>query len=180
MQKKLQNSTCFSFFSESVKIFALRNHKQIILQTMKKIFITLAIITTCILSIDTNAQERPSTFDKLPAAAREFLNMHFKGLTIAFIVEDPKMTGMEYEVTYTDRTEVDFNASGEWSSIERKYSAVPASVIPKQISDFISNGNYSGQHIRKIEKERQSWEVELSNGLELKFDNQFNILGYDN
>ena len=90
------------------------------------------------------------------------------------------MTGMEYEVTYTDRTEVDFNASGVWSSIERKYSAVPASVIPKQISDFISNGNYSGQHIRKIEKERQSWEVELSNGLELKFDNQFNMLGYDN
>ncbi len=146
---------------------------------MKKIFITLAIVATSILAINANAQERPSTFDKLPAAAREFLNTHFKGLTVAFVVEDPKMTGTEYEVTYTDRTEVDFNASGEWNSVERKYSAIPDSVIPKQISDFISNGNYSGQYIRKIDKERLSWEVELSNGLELKFDKQFNMLGYD-
>lgn len=146
---------------------------------MKKIFITLAVIAACILSTDTKAQERPSSFDKLPAAAREFLNAHFKGLTVAFVVEEQKITGTVYEVTYTDRTEVDFNTSGDWCSIERKYSAIPDSVIPKQISDFIANGNYSGQHIRKIEKGRQSWEVELGNGLELRFDNQFNMLGYD-
>ena len=146
---------------------------------MKKTFITLAIAATCIFSISSNAQERPSTVDKLPATAREFLNTHFKGLTVAFVVEDPKMTGTEYEVTYTDRTEVDFNTTGEWSSIERKYSAVPDSVIPKQISEYIANGNFAGQHIRKIEKGRNFWELELSNGLELKFDKKFNMVRYD-
>ena len=98
---------------------------------------------------------------------------------MAFVVEDPKMTGTEYEVTYTDRTEVDFNTTGEWSSIERKYSAVPDSVIPKQISEYIANGNFTGQHIRKIEKGRNFWELELSNGLELKFDKKFNMVRYD-
>ena len=146
---------------------------------MKKIFIALAVFATSIFSTNTKAQERPSAADKLPVAAQEFLNTHFKGLTIAFVVEDTKITGPEYEVTYTDRTEVDFNTKGEWNSIERKYSAVPDSVVPKQISDYIASGDFSGRYIRKIEKGRNSWDVELDNGLEIKFDRQFSVLGYD-
>ena len=64
--------------------------------------------------------------DKLPQAAQEFLSAHFKDLTVAYAVEEQKYTGKEYEVVYTDRTEVEFRSDGQWESVGRKYSPVPA------------------------------------------------------
>lgn len=146
---------------------------------MKKFFIATAVLLASIVSATAGNQERPSTVDKLPANARQFLLQHFSGLNVAFVVEDPKMIGSEYEVTYTDRTEVDFNPQGEWTSVERKYSAVPSSVVPKQIADYVAKGNFTNQWIKKIERNAYSWEIELNNGLEIEFDMQFNVIGFD-
>ena len=92
---------------------------------MKKILISAAILFASIATASADDRERPTTVDKLPANAQQFLSQHFKNLSVAFVVEDPKMVGSEYEVTYTDRTEVDFNPQGEWTSVECKYNAVP-------------------------------------------------------
>ena len=146
---------------------------------MKKFFIAAAVFFAGIVSASAGNQERPTTVDKLPANAQQFLAEHFKGLNVAFVVEDPKMTGSEYEVTYTDRTEVDFNSQGEWTSVECKYNAVPVSVVPQKIADYVAKSNFPGQQIKKIERNAYTWEIELSGGLEIKFDMQFNVIGYD-
>lgn len=73
-----------------------------------------------------DGREKPITIDNLPKAAQEFLATYFKDLTVAYAVEESKYFGSEYEVTYTDRTEVEFRADGQWSAVDRKYSAVPA------------------------------------------------------
>ena len=82
-------------------------------------------------------------------------------------------------MTYTDRTEVEFRADGLWSAVDRKYSAVPAAIVPQQIADFVAKMNYPGQFIRKIDRDAYSWEIELSNGLEVEFDLNFNVIDYD-
>ena len=146
---------------------------------MKKILISAAILFASIAIASADDRERPTTVDKLPANAQQFLSQHFKNLSVAFVVEDPKMVGSEYEVTYTDRTEVDFNPQGEWTSVECKYNAVPASVVPRQISDYVAKSNFPWQHIKKIERNPYTWEIELSGGLEIKFDMNFNVIGYD-
>ena len=61
-----------------------------------------------------DGREEPISFDRLPKSAQEFLTTHFKDLTLAYIVADHKIMTVEYEVTYTDRTEVDFRADGSW------------------------------------------------------------------
>ena len=75
---------------------------------MKKILLSAAVLLCGLFTMNADNREHPTTVDKLPAQAQQFLNDHFKDLTVAFVVEDPKMIGSEYEVTYTDRTEVDF------------------------------------------------------------------------
>ena len=50
-------------------------------------------------------------------AAQEFLATYFKDLTVAYAVEESKYFGSEYEVTYTDRTEVEFRADGRRSIV---------------------------------------------------------------
>lgn len=145
---------------------------------MKKIFVSAALLFAGITASFAGDRERPITLDKLPAAAQEFLAANFKDLTLAYAVEDPKFIGSEYEVIYTDRTEVDFESNGEWSSVERKYAAVPAAIVPVQIADYVKK-SFAGESIRKIDRDKYTWEVELSNGLEIKFDRNFQVVDID-
>ena len=145
---------------------------------MKKILVSAALLFAGITASFAGDRERPITLDKLSAAAQEFLAANFKDLTLAYAVEDPKFIGSEYEVIYTDRTEVDFESNGEWSSVERKYAAVPAAIVPVQIADYVKK-SFAGESIRKIDRDKYTWEVELSNGLEIKFDRNFQVIDID-
>ena len=136
---------------------------------MKKTFLTLFLMTTMFGAAYADGREKPTSVDKLPQAAQEFLSAHFKDLTVAYAVEEQKYTGKEYEVVYTDRTEIEFRSDGQWESVGRKYSPVPASIVPQPIQTFVSGSNYPGQFIRQIDRNAYTWEVELSNGLEIKF-----------
>ncbi len=146
---------------------------------MKKIFVTAALLFAGITASLADNNERPITLDQLPAPAQSFLKTHFADLTLAYAVEDPKFVGSEYEVTYTDRTEVEFDNKGEWSSVERKYAAVPAAIVPAQISAYVSKSNFPNQAIRKIERNSYTWEIELSNGIEIEFDREFRVIDID-
>ena len=145
---------------------------------MKKIMLTAALLFAGI-TASLADNDRPIALDKLPAAAQTFLKTHFADLTLAYAVEDPKFVGSEYEVTYTDRTEVDFRPNGEWSSVARRYAAVPASVVPTQISDYVAKSSFPNQYIKKIERDAYTWEIELSNGIEIKFDREFHVIDID-
>lgn len=124
--------------------------------------------------------ERPINLNELPKVSQEFLAKHFSKLQLAYAVEDRKYVGSEYEVVYTDRTEVEFNTEGEWTSVECKYGAVPSELVPAEITRYLETLDFAkGQNIRKISKDRYEWEVELSNGLEIDFDLKFNVLGID-
>ncbi len=145
---------------------------------MKKFFLAAALLFAGITASQADNNDRPITLDKLPAAAQNFLKSHFSDLTLAYAIEEPQYIGSEYEVTYTDRTEVEFDSKGEWTTVDRKYAAVPASIVPKQISDYVAK-TFAGQMIYKIDRDRYTWEVELSNGLEVKFDKDFRVIGID-
>lgn len=146
---------------------------------MKKIIIAAAALLLGIVSASAD-NDRPINVNQLPKASQDFLAAHFGNLQLAFAVEDPKYMGSEYEVVYTDRTEVEFNTQGEWTSVERRYEAVPVGIVPEQISSYIDRTDFTrGHKITKISRNRFEWEVELTNGLEIEFDTNFNVIGID-
>ena len=63
--------------------------------------------------------------------------------------------------------------------MERRYAAVPASVVPTQISDYVAKSSFPNQYIKKIERDAYTWEIELSNGIEIKFDKEFRVIDID-
>lgn len=150
------------------------------MKRLKLFFILAALLIGGSSSAHADGREEPITFERLPKAAQEFLTTHFSDLTLAYVVADHKIMTVEYEATYTDRTEVDFRADGSWESVERKYAPVPSGIVPKQIADFVAkNELFRGQFIKEIERNPYTWEIELSGGLEIKFDSKFNVIGYD-
>lgn len=77
-----------------------------------------------------------------------------------------------------DGTKLEFNGDGEWKDVDCKYGAVPAAIVPKQITDYVAK-HYPDVKIIKIDRDRRDYEVSLSNRLELTFDMQFNLVDID-
>ena len=98
-------------------------------------------------------------------------------------IKNVKLDGNEYEVKLNDKTEIEFNLSFEWKSIDCEksliYSSVPTELVPAEITAYVT-ANYPNSLIEQIEKKNNGgWEIELSNGLEITFDSNFNVTEID-
>lgn len=144
---------------------------------MKRMFLTLFAVVAAGWTGRADNKDIIS-FERLPVDAQSFIRMHFSDLTIAYVKAETELSGVEYEVKFTDLTKVDFNGKGEWKKVERKHSAVPDGIIPEKIGQFIQK-QHAENFVKSIEKNRRGYEVELNSGLELKFDTKQKFLRYD-
>ena len=74
--------------------------------------------------------------------------------------------------------EIDFDARGEWTDVERPGGVVPDGLIPQPILKFVA-ANYPGRHVRGVERDGRNHEITLDNGLELKFNRRFRLVETD-
>lgn len=76
-------------------------------------------------------------------------------------------------------TELEFDQAGEWKEVETRTYAVPAAIIPAEIRQQVT-AKYPNATIIKISRDRVDYEVDLSNGVELKFDrNTYRLIEVD-
>ena len=78
----------------------------------------------------------------------------------------------DYDVKLVNGTKIEFNNAGKWTSVDCKTRQVPDGLVMKSIRNYVAkNGN--GAFIVKVEKKLKGYEIELSDGVEMKF----NLLG---
>lgn len=145
---------------------------------MKKFLLSLmiaAFIAPAVLRAD---NDKPIPVDQLPAAAKTFVQQFFADKTIVFAEVEMNITGKEYEARLSDGTKITFNAEGVWDKVDCKYLAVPASLVPEVLAAYVQ-AHYPGTMIVKIDKELYGYELEISNGLDLKFSPDGKLLGID-
>lgn len=116
----------------------------------------------------------------LPKGAQTTLSKNFKS-KVSIVKIDKSIVGVsEYEVVMSDGSEVTFDKDGNWKEVEVNISkSVPSGFIPANISNYVKS-NYKGKRIVGIEKTRGGYDIDLSNGVEMKFDKQGNFLKFDN
>lgn len=124
------------------------------------------------------AADRPVKFTELPAAAQTFVNNQFADVEVLLATKDPGITGAAYEVMLADGTKIDFDRRGQWIEVERRNAPVPAEIVPVAIADLVAR-QHRGAEIIGIEYDRRGYDVKLSNGLDLEFDEQFNLIDID-
>lgn len=144
---------------------------------MKKVLLTFSVILSTI-GIACADVDRPIEVDKLPEAAQKFLKQYFPNAGVSLAKEEIELVYKEYEVVLTDGTHIEFRSNGDWKDVDCKYGEVPAGVVPKQIADYVSK-NYPNVKITQIDRDRKSYEVSLSNRLELTFDMRFRLVDID-
>ncbi len=110
----------------------------------------------------------PINKSELPKAALTFINKHFSGDNLKKAEKDQGRRGMEYEVDLISGAEIDFRENGDWKEVKAaKGKAVPEAIIPPAIVKYVST-NHAGQNIVEISRKRGGFEIELSNGTEIK------------
>lgn len=111
--------------------------------------------------------------DELPQPAQEFLNEYFPKAKVSMIkVDKHLLKKTDYDVKLTNGTKIEFNNSGKWTSVDCKTKEVPQKLILKAIRNYVSK-NFPQTFITSIEKKTSGYEIELNDGVELKF----NLLG---
>ena len=123
------------------------------------------------------AAAHATTAQALPEAITTFLKQHFPNATVAGVEPDNEHGGLEYDVYLNDGTQVDFDANNQWEKVE-SMKGVPAALVPKAIATYVK-GNYQNLVITKINKEYGGYEIELANGMDLKFDGSGRFMGMD-
>ena len=142
------------------------------MKRMRLLFI--ALLSMMVTSV-AFADDKPIPVEKLPAAARTFVDTNFPGKKILYAEKDWN----SYECRLDDGTKIEFTAKGDWKQVDRhRMSAVPTALVPAAIKQYV-NSNYGNCMITKIDKERYGYDIELSNDLELKFNRQGALIGMD-
>jgi hypothetical protein len=145
---------------------------------MKKILLTLVAIFSVGIFSAIADNDRVINKSQLPAPAQQFLNEHFAGVDLTYAKEERDIFKHSFEVRLADGTKIEFTSKGEWDEVECRFGEVPAAIVPQAIKEYIDK-NYAGAKVLYIEKDRNDYEVKLSNRLELKFDKDFNIYDID-
>ena len=80
---------------------------------------------------------------------------------------------------FANGDKVEFDRSGEWTEVQCKYTQVPDKLVPEPVKKFVTE-NYPDSKVLKFERDRNDYEVKLSNGWELTFDKQYQLIDMDN
>lgn len=124
------------------------------------------------------ADDKPVTVDQLPQAARTFLNVNFPDDKISFATKDDDLIRPDYQVVLASGVMVKFNNAGDLEEIESRGKEIPDGIIPIQIVEMVK-GHYPDVMITGYEVGRRTYEVKLSNRIELKLDKNFNVIEVD-
>lgn len=146
---------------------------------MKRITILLACLLTGAMTACADNDRITNDANELPQPSRNFLNQYFTTAAVSHIKIEKNFWGVKgYDVILTDGSHVEFNRKGEWKEIKTYQSALPSAIVPSFIRAYVTR-HYPGMDITTIDKDSKDYEIDLKNGLELKFDLEGKLIDMD-
>lgn len=135
------------------------------------IFALVLLMTAC--------SDKPVVPEQLPVQVLNFMQQNYPGETISFAQKDLELTGWKYEVFLADGTHIEFDTNDMWDKIECPMTRpVPMGLIPAPVATNLQ-ANFPGTVVTKIDKENNGYEIELANGIELKYNQQGAVMDID-
>ena len=148
---------------------------------MKRIFRKLMIAICCMVSCNMVANagnDKPIAVNALPVKAQTLLSNHFNNQKVMLATIESGVVSRSYDVVLQNGTKLEFDKKGNLTEIDCKQGIVPVELIPQAITNHLKD-NYAGQSVKKIEINKNEYEVELTNGLDLTFNKHFQLIDID-
>ena len=124
--------------------------------------------------------DKPIQINQLPVKAQTILKNNFGHLKIEKAEMEEEDGRRRYEVEFTNGASIEFNRHGEWKEIECEKSGVPSRLVPMQILKHVKH-RWPNKNVKilKIERKQKKYEVELSNDIEITFNQNFKVIDVD-
>ena len=122
--------------------------------------------------------DKPITVEQLPDTARRFIAHYFPEIKTSYAKMETEFLDKSYEVVFTNGNKVEFDGKGMWKEVNCKFTQVPEGVVPQPIKTHVAT-HYPDTKILEIDYDKHDYELKLSNGLELKFNLKFDLIGID-
>ncbi len=148
---------------------------------MKRITKILMIAICCIVSCNIVAnvgKDKPIAVNALPAKAQTLLSKHFNNQKVMLATIESGVITRSYDVVLQNGTKLEFDKKGNLTEIDCKQGIVPSQLIPQAIKNYLKT-NYTEHTVKKIEIDKNEYEVELTNGLDLTFNKHFQLIDID-
>ena len=146
-------------------------------RTMKILMIAICCMASC--NIVMNAgNDKPISVNALPVKAQTLISNHFSNQKVMLATIESGIIGRSYDVVLKNGTKLEFDKKGNLKEIDCKQGTVPTRLIPQAIKNYL-NDNYAGQSVKKIEFDKNEYEVELTNGLDMTFNKHFQLIDID-
>ena len=143
---------------------------------MKKLILIIVSIAAFV-SV-AGAEDKPVTFNQLPEGARTFLDTNYQKVKLVLATKDDDFIRPEFNVVLENGVAIQFDNDGRLEKIASRSGDIPAAVIPKQITDIVKS-HYPDAYIVEYEVDRKTYEVKLSNRIEITFDSSFRLVEID-
>lgn len=144
---------------------------------MKKL--VLALVCLFIMqSLAWAEDDKPIQLNQLPQVAQTFIQQHFPTHKVAMAKLESEWFDKSYDVIFTNGDKVEFDKKGEWTEVNCRYSEVPGKVVPDAIHQYVSS-HYPNTKLLRIERDKHEYEVKLSDGWEITFNRQFQVIDID-
>lgn len=142
---------------------------------MKKIALTM--ISLAAFAAALSADDRPMAFEKLPVAAKEYIQTNFPGEKTTMVTKDDDLIFADYTVMLSNGIKLEFEHSGALTQISSP-NGIPAELVPVSIRNYVQT-HYPDAGYLDFEIGKRTYEVKLTNRMELKFNNNFHIIEID-
>lgn len=144
---------------------------------MKRFLLTIVLAVIAASSIYAD-NDRAISFDRLPEAAKEFVETSFPDSRIAYVKKEVDFPEVKYEVMLVDGVTIEFDRRGNWTDIECRYGNLDPSLVPEKIRNSAASLR-PREKFRRISKDKKGYELKLRSGVELKFDRWCGLVGID-
>lgn len=175
----------FKFVSNLCTTFAVGNmiNNLKLITIMKKILmfataIILATTGTFAATCCVHDDDKPITFEELPAKTKEFVGKHFAKEQVSYVTLDNDIISKEYTLVFLSGTKLEFDGDGEWTEVDCRYSNVPAALVPDKIKEYVK-AQYPQSKITELKREHGNWEAKITGGLELTFSSDYRLIDVD-
>lgn len=143
---------------------------------MKRNIIAMALVMASITTV--KADDKPVTFSQLPKAAQTFINVNYPNEKVSFATVDDDFIRPEYHVALVNGVMIQFENDGRLEKIETVKGDIPEGIVPIQIVEAVKE-YYPDARIIEYEVGKRTYEVKLSNRMELKFNSRFDVIEID-
>ena len=146
------------------------------MKNLIKSTLTILIAGSSFLAI---AQEKVIEASKLPINAQNFISSNYGADKVALVKSEKEiLQSIEYKVVLSSGTELEFDNKGNWTEVDAKSKAVPQGIIPVKIKSYVHK-SFPDNNIVQINRDAKGYEVELTNGIDVKFNKNADFVKID-